>query len=418
VQKVLVQFEKEAILLEKTTIRSLINRLSLYVDGVFSFMNKHTNINFSSNFVCFDIGDLPKQVKPVVMFLVLDYVYMKMKKDLKRKLLVIDESWSLLSRTEDAGYIFEIVKTCRKFNLGLLLINQEVEGLLTSNAGKSVLANSSYTVLMKQKPAVIDSIVETFHLSNSEKYLLLSASVGEGILIIDDEHSELKVIASKDEADIITTKADDLLKNIKQTKSNKKKKPNKISKTETIEIDTAHQIQNDEPSDITLQKLVVYRHKDLKLNDLKYLQVKGYKQIQYTSAFTLEKELFMVKPNGQESPNHTIMVNDIKEYLDKNQIPNETFISVKPDIVFTVNDKTYAIEVETGSLLEKQDKLREKIELLKKDYSDWFFVVTDLNLASEYRQFGNTTEKRYLKNYLNKIIETVSEPFDNTRVVE
>ena len=67
------------------------------------------------------------------MFLVLDYVYMKMKKDLDRKILLIDEAWSLLSRTEDAGYIFEIVKTCRKYNLGLLLINQEVEGLLTSH---------------------------------------------------------------------------------------------------------------------------------------------------------------------------------------------------------------------------------------------------------------------------------------------
>ena len=160
--KVFKQMEIEASKLEKTTINSLSSRLDMYVSGVFSFMNRQTNLDFDNNLVCFDIGNLPSQVKPSVMFLVLDYIYMKMKSDLNRKILLIDEAWSLLSKTEEAGYIFEIVKTCRKFNLGLLLINQEVEGLLDSKAGKSVLANSAYTVLMKQKPAVMITSARPF----------------------------------------------------------------------------------------------------------------------------------------------------------------------------------------------------------------------------------------------------------------
>src|SRR3989338_9193045 len=107
----LQRMEKKAVKVEESTIRSLINRLDMHVNGVFSFLNKHTKINFNNSFVCFDIGNLPKQVKPTLMFLVLDYVYMKMKKDLERKLLVIDEAWSLLSKAEEASYIFEIVKT-------------------------------------------------------------------------------------------------------------------------------------------------------------------------------------------------------------------------------------------------------------------------------------------------------------------
>ena len=100
---------------------------------------------------------------------------MKMRKDTERKILLIDEAWSLLSRAEDSEYIFEIVKTCRKFNMGLLLINQEVGGLLKSEAGKSVLANSAYTLLMRQKPAVIDEVCKAFHLSETErKYPTLS----------------------------------------------------------------------------------------------------------------------------------------------------------------------------------------------------------------------------------------------------
>ena len=174
----LKKMEKKAAKIEEPTIRSLINRLDMYVNGVFSFLNRQTKINFDNRFVCFDIGNLPKQVKPTMMFLVLDYVYMKMKQDLERKVLVIDEAWSLLSRAEDASYIFEIVKTCRKFNLALFLINQEVEGMVQSEAGKSILANSSYTILMRQKPAVIESIQEVFHLSNAERTFLLTAAVG------------------------------------------------------------------------------------------------------------------------------------------------------------------------------------------------------------------------------------------------
>src|SRR3989344_4143899 len=109
----------EATQIEKSTLRSLINRIEMYVNGVFKFLDRHTNLEFNNNLVCFDLGNMPKQVKPVIMFLLLDYVYMKMKSDASKKILLVDEAWTLLSRTEDAGYILEIVKTCRKFNMGL-----------------------------------------------------------------------------------------------------------------------------------------------------------------------------------------------------------------------------------------------------------------------------------------------------------
>jgi type IV secretory pathway VirB4 component len=101
--KMLVKMEKKASSMEKVSLRSLMNRMSIYVDGVFSFLNRKTKIDFKNKFVCFDIGDIPKPVKPVIMFLVLDYVYAKMKKDVERKILLIDEAWSLLSRTQDAS---------------------------------------------------------------------------------------------------------------------------------------------------------------------------------------------------------------------------------------------------------------------------------------------------------------------------
>ncbi len=381
--KTLNSMEKSSSKLEKTTINSLANRLEMYVHGVFSFFNKKTNINFNSDLVCFDLGKMPSQVKPAVMFLVLDYVYMKMKSNLDRKILLIDESWSLLSRTEEAGYIFEIVKTCRKFNLGLLLINQEVEGLLDSKAGKSVLANSSYTMLMRQKPAVIDNICKTFHLSNSERNHLLTAGIGEGLLIMEDDHSEIKVISSPEEHKLITTNADEL-NLIKKSRE----KPSKTFKKTQISVNEDQRF---------------FRKNNLNKEEIKYLLSKGYHEAIFDSLVSNKKETFLLQPRHNESLTHLFTIYDLAEYLEKKGYSTEKYATKKPDIVLRKGNKKFAIEVETGAVLSKVSRMKEKLEVLK-NYDGWFFVVTDRNKVKKYKEFGESVDLRYLKPYLTKFL--------------
>jgi len=380
--KVLKQMEVKASTLEKTTINSLASRLDMYVGGVFSFMNRQTSLDFNNKLVCFDIGNLPSQVKPAVMFLVLDYIYMKMKANLDRKILLIDEAWTLLSRTEEAGYIFEIVKTCRKFNLGLLLINQEVEGLLESRAGKSVLANSAYTVLMKQKPAVIDSICKTFHLSEGERRHLLTANIGEGLLMMEDDHSELKVIASPAEHKLITTNPDELI-----VEENKEPQKNV-----DIRIDPNKRF---------------FHKKDLSMKEVKFLFDEGYQFKKYKSLLTDKMEEFLLQPRHNESITHLFMTHNISEFLNKNGIETQLYTTKKPDIVFEISGKKYAIEIETGSMLTRRKALVERVKLLNKDYDKWFFVVTDPNKLGKYKEYGESVNSRYTKGRLNKIIKSV-----------
>ena len=384
--KVLRQMETKAVQIEKPTLQSLTNRLEMYVDGVFSFMNKHTNIDFDNKFVCFDIGNLPKQVKPAIMFLVLDYVYMKMRSDLDRKLLLIDESWSLLSRTEDAGYIFEIVKTCRKFNMGLLLINQEVEGLFASQAGKSILANSAYTMLMRQKPAVIENICKTFNLSQSEKQHLLTAAVGEGLLIMEDDHSKIKVIASPEEHKLITTNPDELNQDKEKPKSTIVKK----GKTITINVDSS---------------LGFFKYNNVSKDEREHLLKVGYKISENKSILTNKKEKYLLRPRSNEGIPHFFLVQDIKRFLEKNKIPVQIYQTVKPDLVFEINKKKYAIEVESGSKIEKDKKMIiEKVKNLNENYDNWFFVVINKNYTAKYKEFGEAFDSRGFSKYLKKII--------------
>ncbi len=383
VLNVLQTMEETAINLEKTTLRSLINRLRLYVDGVFSFLNRHTNIDFKNNFVCFDIGNMPRQVKPTIMFLVLDYVYMKMKKDINRKLLVIDEAWSLLSRAEEASYIFEIVKTCRKFNMGLFLINQEVEGMLNSEAGRSALANSSYTILLRQKPAVIDGIQKVFHLSNVERIALLTAGVGEGILLMEDEHSELKIVASKEEHKQITTNADELLEAEPEEEVKGKKVNVKVDENERVHLS-----------------------KDLSEGDKTYLSRKRFGEVKY-KGIDGKFHKYFVKKYKNESPQHMIWVYEISNYLKKFTNKIETPRTAKADIIFEVKGKKYGIEVETGKLIKKdKSKIENKVKYLNSDFDkNWFFFVTNLHLKKKYQKFGSAFDHRGIKRKVTNLFK-------------
>jgi len=382
--KVLKQMEKTSSKLEQSTINSISSRLEMYVNGVFSFFNRKTKINFDNSFVCFDIGNMPAQVKPAVMFMVLDYIYMKMKSDLDRKILLIDEAWTLLSRTEDAGYIFEIVKTCRKYNLGLLLINQEVEGLLNSQAGKSVLANSAYTMLMRQKPAVIDNICKTFHLSDSERNHLLTANVGEGLLIMEDDHSEIKVIASPEEHNIITTNPDELKAIEKTPKRQESPKEVEIK----IDVDKRY-----------------FRKSKLSKDAINLLLDEGYQIKKYKSLLTDKMETFLLQPRHNESLMHLFMTHNISEFLEKNGIETELYTTKKPDIVFEIGGKKYAIEIETGSMLTRKKALEERVVYLNEEYDEWFFVITNRNKVKKYKKLGDTVDVRYAKLRLNKLLK-------------
>src|SRR3989344_1501523 len=375
----LKQMSRDATQVEKETYRSLINRIEMYVSGVFSFLNRQTNLNFSNRFVCFNIGDMPNQVKPAVMFMILDYVYMKMKKDIERKILVVDEAWSLLQRTEDEGYIFKIVKTCRKFNLGLLLITQDVGDLLKNDAGKALLNNSEYTLLLRQKPSIIEQVEKTFQLSLQERERLLTAKTGEGILIISNEHTEIKIIASPEEHKVITTNADERL-----VKEREKAQEPVVEFEKSVDYSKGY-----------------FRRKDLAENEVADLLKHGYHLSAQIGLFGGRQEEYLLKQRYNESDEHFFVIKAIEEYLKKYVEKVELFVSSNADIIFEVQDKKVAIEVETGS--QHHSKIENKVQLLKKRFGEsWFFVVTDWREKEKYAKFGQVYVRKEVPAILKK----------------
>jgi conjugal transfer ATP-binding protein TraC len=187
-------------------------RIEKFVRGSFvGIFDKQTNININNPFTVFSVKDLQDAIRPIAMFIILDYIWTRVKKDLKQRILIVDEAWHMMKYQDTAQFLWSVVKRARKYYLGLTTITQDVEDFLGQDIGKAIVTNSAMQVLLKQSPAAIDRIGEIFYLSQGEKQLLLAANVGEGIFFAGPHHAPIRVVASEDEYKLITTKPQEMI---------------------------------------------------------------------------------------------------------------------------------------------------------------------------------------------------------------
>lgn len=185
---------------------SLAKRLSKYTEGIFSgFLNNSTNIEINNQMVVFNIRDLEEELRPIAMYMVLQFIWNEMRSNITRRIVAVDEAWVMMRSDDAAAFMFGIAKRCRKYYTGLTTITQDVSDFMTSRYGKPIVTNSSLQLLLRQSPASVDVIAETFFLTDHERFLLLESNVGEGILFAGAKHAAIKVIASYSEDQIITS---------------------------------------------------------------------------------------------------------------------------------------------------------------------------------------------------------------------
>jgi len=191
---------------------SLAIRLEKYTEGIFSgFLNHTTNVKVDNQMFVFNIRDMEEDLRPVAMYTVLQFIWNEMRSNLKKRLVLVDEAWVMMEYEDAASFMFGIAKRCRKYYTGFTTITQDVNDFLASRYGKAIVTNSSIQLLLKQSPAGIDVISETFYLTDQEKFLLLESNVGEGIFFAGTRHVAIKIIASYSEDQIITTDPAQLL---------------------------------------------------------------------------------------------------------------------------------------------------------------------------------------------------------------
>lgn len=194
------------VLSNMTGAESLALRLTKYTTGTFAgIFNNLTNFDLDKGLVVFSIRDLEDSLRPIAMYVILNYIWNKVRFNIKKRLLVIDEAWILMQYEDSAKFLYSIAKRARKYYLGLTTITQDIEDFLGSKYGKAVVANSSLQILLRQSPASIDVVAETFNLTQGEKFLLLESEVGEGLFFAGTNHAAIKVVASYIEDQIVTS---------------------------------------------------------------------------------------------------------------------------------------------------------------------------------------------------------------------
>lgn len=191
---------------------SLLQRLEKYTRGTWSgFLNQPTNVDITKRFSVFSIRNMEDELKPVAVYIITHHIWTAIRKELRKRLLVVDEAWWMMKSEDTASFLFSMAKRGRKYYLGVSTITQDVNDFLRSPYGLPILTNSSIQLLLKQSPTTIDLVQQTFHLTDEEKYLLLESGVGEGLFFAGLKHVAIKIYASYTEDQIVSSDPAQLL---------------------------------------------------------------------------------------------------------------------------------------------------------------------------------------------------------------
>lgn len=197
--------------MEEDHAKSLAERLEKFVRGSLAgIFNQKSNLDLKNPLTVFNVKELEAELRPIAMFIILDHIWTKIKKTIKKRIMVVDEAWYLMKHPDSATFLYGIAKRARKYYLGVTTITQDVEDFLSTDYGKAIITNSSLQILLKQSPAAIEKLAQVFYLSGGEKHFLLSANVGEGLFFAGSSHAAIQIIASPEEYHLATSKPQDM----------------------------------------------------------------------------------------------------------------------------------------------------------------------------------------------------------------
>lgn len=192
--------------------KSMAMRLEKYTTGTFAgLFSQQTNVDLGTGLLCFGIRDLEDQLRPISMHILLNFIWNRVRSQLKRRMLVIDEAWNIVQHEDSGRFLHNLCKRARKYYLGITTITQDVEDFMHSPWGKPIITNSSMQLLLKQAPSAMELLKPVFNLTDQEKYLLLNSGVGQGLFFAGNQHVAIQIIASYGEDKIVTTNPQELL---------------------------------------------------------------------------------------------------------------------------------------------------------------------------------------------------------------
>ena len=358
---------------EDKSTEVLNNRVRMYCkDGFFGFLDQQTKVNLQNEFIDFDLSMLPPQVKQLVMFAVLELISREIRKNKDPKVILIDEGWSLLRSKEAENYILEFIKTSRKYNASIGFITQEIEDLLRSDGGKSILNTTSTKILLRQNSSNLDLIAKTLALNSDEKNFLLRAGKGEGLLIGEQGRYEFKIKAPDEIHQLITTN------------------PNEELPAEPVKVEKNVEVKKQPKIDLSKG---YYALNGLSEGQRDELIKDGYSICKSRFTQAGGETYYFVKRQGRETGEHALFTWYIVDELQKKGIHAEVNGAVEPDITCTIANRKICFEIETGEVLYSHgpEYVKNKFQERKKQYDELIVVVTHKRFRARYSHLVQST---------------------------
>jgi conjugal transfer ATP-binding protein TraC len=202
---------KALIGMELPAASDLAARLEKYVMGSFrGIFDQQSNIDIKNQLTVFSVRDIEDALRPVAMFMILDFIWTRIRKERKKRIMIVDEAWYFMQHQDTAAFMHSMAKRARKYYLGMTTITQDVQDFMNNQYGRAIVTNASVQLLLKQSSAAIPILSETFYLSEGEQRLLMAADVGEGLFFAGQNHVAMRIIASPEEHVVITTNPEEL----------------------------------------------------------------------------------------------------------------------------------------------------------------------------------------------------------------
>lgn len=177
-------------------------------NGSMGFFDCTSTVNIDAPVIGFNLAGITDEfTKLYTSFVLLTWIwqnFVQKHRDV-RKIVAVDEAWTFIKYRESAEFLETLARRGRKHKACLLIASQFIDEFLSCEQGRAVINSADTSILMRQNPAVVDQIVEYFHLAEGAKQLLSSFASGEAVLSLNNNVTAIKIDPIPYEWPYITT---------------------------------------------------------------------------------------------------------------------------------------------------------------------------------------------------------------------
>jgi len=206
-------------LLSRNETKRLALMIEKFAVGSLSSFGRETNVDLSNKYIVLDMTEMTENLKPIGMFMALDFVWDKAKESrIQKKVIFLDELWTLIGSGANklaSGYVQEIFRLIRGFGGAAIQATQDLSGCFSSDNvrfGKEILNLSSFKIILHLEEDEAYTVQKHLALSDEETMQIIRSGRGEALLCANKNKVCIDIKASPLMYNLITTKRSDLEK--------------------------------------------------------------------------------------------------------------------------------------------------------------------------------------------------------------